>query len=95
MEALDRALRKVLEKFYPELKDMRLTDYKVRILDEENGTSAVTRVLISSADNKRKWGTVGVSDNIIDASWQALVDSLVYKLMKDKEERREENEHAH
>ncbi len=92
VEALDRALRKVLEKFYPELKEVRLTDYKVRILNGGKGTSAVTRVLINSADNHRKWGTVGVSDNIIDASWQALVDSLVYKLMKDQEERGEESE---
>lgn len=86
VEALDRALRKVLEKFYPSLKEVRLTDYKVRILDEEKGTSAIIRVLIHSADSQRKWGTVGVSDNIIDASWQALVDSLVYKLTKDEEE---------
>jgi len=94
VEALDRALRKVLEKFYPELKEVKLTDYKVRILDEEKGTSAVTRVLLNSTDNKHKWGTVGVSDNIIDASWQALVDSLVYKLMKDQEER-EKNEQTY
>lgn len=85
VEALDRALRKVLEKFYPELKEVKLFDYKVRILAAEKGTSAVTRVLINSSDRKHKWGTVGVSANIIDASWQALVDSLVYKLMKDKE----------
>ncbi len=92
VEALDRALRKVLEKFYPQLKEVRLTDYKVRILNGGKGTSAVTRVLINSADNNRKWGTVGVSDNIIDASWQALVDSLVFKLMKDQEECGEESE---
>jgi len=86
VEALDKALRKVLEKFYPNLRQVKLTDYKVRILNEKDGTNAVTRVLIESTDDRRKWGTVGVSDNIIDASWQALVDSLVFKLMKDEEE---------
>ncbi len=85
VEALDRALRKVLEKFYPNLKKTKLEDYKVRILQAEMGTTATTRVLITSADDDRQWSTVGVSDNIIDASWQALVDSLVYKLMKDEE----------
>jgi len=87
VEALDKAIRKVLEKFYPELKDVKLMDYKVRILNEADGTAAVTRVLIHSADKERKWGTVGVSDNIIDASWQALTDSLVYKLYKDRVEK--------
>ncbi|MBN1271907.1 MAG: citramalate synthase [Candidatus Aminicenantes bacterium] len=91
VEALDKALRKVLEKFYPTLRQVKLTDYKVRILNEEAGTSAVTRVLIESTDGKKKWGTVGVSDNIIDASWQALVDSLIYKLMKDDEEKEDFN----
>lgn len=86
VEALDRALRKVLEKFYPSLKEVKLTDYKVRILNESAGTGAVTRVLIQSRDKRRKWGTVGVSDNIIDASWQALTDSLIYKLIKDEED---------
>ena len=87
VEALDRALRKVLEKFYPELKEVKLSDYKVRILNEEDGTGAVTRVLIHSADRttNRRWGTVGVSGNIIDASWEALVESLIYKLVKDEE----------
>lgn len=86
VEALDKALRKVLEKFYPNLKSVKLEDYKVRILQEEQGTNATTRVLITSADEKRRWGTVGVSENIIDASWQALVDSYVYKLKKDEED---------
>ncbi len=84
VEALDKALRKVLEKFYPELKKVHLVDYKVRILNAEEGTNSTTRVMINSADDKRRWSTVGVSDNIIDASWQALVESLVYKLMKDE-----------
>ncbi len=85
VEALDRALRKVLEPFYPTLKDVKLMDYKVRILNENDGTAAVTRVLIHSMDKDRKWGTVGVSENIIDASWQALTDALVFKLKKDEE----------
>ena len=85
VEALDKALRKVLEKFYPSLKDVKLTDYKVRILNEQAATKAVTRVLILSTDGKEKWGTVGVSENILEASWIALTDAFKYKLMKDKE----------
>ncbi len=84
VNALDNALRKGLEKFYPSLKAMRLTDYKVRVLDEKQATAAKVRVLIESADENESWGTVGVSDNIIEASWQALVDSITYKLMKDE-----------
>jgi 2-isopropylmalate synthase len=87
VEALDKALRKVLEKFYPELKKVHLVDYKVRILNAEEGTNSTTRVLINTADDKSRWSTVGVSDNIIDASWQALVESLIYKLMKDEEDK--------
>lgn len=63
---------------------MRLTDYKVRVLDEKQATEAKVRVLIESADETDSWGTVGVSDNIIEASWQALTDSITYKLMKDE-----------
>lgn len=85
VEALDKALRKALEKFYPSIKDVKLTDYKVRILNEAAGTEASPRVLIESTDGKQKWGTVGVSPNIIEASWLALVDALKYKLMKDDE----------
>lgn len=85
VEALDKALRKVFEKFYPSLKEVKLSDYKVRILDEGSGTGAITRVLIHSTDNTRYWGTVGVSADIIDASWQALADALIYKLVKDEE----------
>jgi len=84
VEALDKAVRKALEKFYPSLKEVRLMDYKVRILNEQAGTRATTRVLIESTDGKDKWGTVGVSPNIINASWIALVDSLIYKLYKDE-----------
>jgi 2-isopropylmalate synthase len=84
VDALDHALRKALEEFYPNLKEMRLLDYKVRILDESKGTAAKTRVLITSGDGRETWGTVGVADNIIEASWQALVDSIEYKLRADE-----------
>jgi 2-isopropylmalate synthase len=83
VNALDHALRKALEQFYPNLKEMRLLDYKVRILDESKGTAAKTRVLITSGDMRETWGTVGVADNIIEASWLALVDSVEYKLRAD------------
>jgi 2-isopropylmalate synthase len=83
VNALDHALRKALEEFYPTLKEMRLLDYKVRILDESKATAAKTRVLITSGDATETWGTVGVADNIIEASWQALVDSIEYKLRAD------------
>ena len=83
VDALDHALRKALEEFYPSLKEMALLDYKVRILDESKGTAAKTRVLITSGDGDETWGTVGVADNIIEASWQALVDSIEYKLRRD------------
>ncbi len=85
VNALDNALRKALEKFYPQLSQVELLDYKVRILNQDAGTGALTRVLIESGDGKNRWGTVGVSDNIIEASWQALVDSIQYKLMKDED----------
>jgi len=87
VNALDHALRKALEEFYPNLKTMRLLDYKVRILDESKGTAAKTRVLITSGDGEETWGTVGVADNIIEASWQALVDSIEYKLRRDERQR--------
>ena len=82
VNALDNALRKALDKFYPELKEVKLLDYKVRILSSRDGTAAKTRVLIESGDGDSEWGTVGVSENIIQASWQALVDSIDYKLLK-------------
>ena len=82
VNALDSALRAALAKFYPQLKKVTLTDYKVRILDSGTGTAAKTRVLIQSSDGKKDWGTVGVSDNIIEASLQALVDSMEYRLMQ-------------
>lgn len=85
VNALDNALKKALEKFYPELKDIKLHDYKVRVLTAGKGTSARVRVLAESGDEKSTWGTVGVSENIIEASWQALVDSIEYKLLKEEE----------
>lgn len=86
VNALDNALRKALLEFYPTLAKMRLTDFKVRVLDERAGTAARVRVLIQSQDEKDSWGTVGVSENIIEASWQALMDSVEYKLLKDKKQ---------
>ncbi len=82
VNALDAALRKALEVVYPTLRDMHLIDYKVRVVNARAGTAARVRVIIESADKTDTWGTVGVSENIIDASWQALVDSVEYKLHK-------------
>lgn len=84
INALDNALRKALRDFYPAVSKMHLTDFKVRVLDEKAGTAANVRVLIESEDEEDSWSTVGVSENIIEASWQALVDSVEYKLLKDK-----------
>jgi 2-isopropylmalate synthase len=81
VNALDHALRKSLEKFYPQLKEVKLLDYKVRVLAANKGTESKVRVLIESGDHKDKWGTVGVSENIIEATWQALADSIEYKLL--------------
>ncbi len=78
VNALDRALRRAIADRHPHLADIELTNYKVRILDETHGTDAVTRVLLDSSDGEREWGTIGVSENIIEASWEALVDSLEY-----------------
>ncbi len=82
VNAMDNALRKALETFYPELREVRLLDYKVRVLAGSQGTASRVRVLIESGDRKRTWGTVGVSENIIEASWQALADSIEYKLLR-------------
>jgi len=79
--ALDKALRLALEPVYPVLTQVELRDYKVRILEGRNGTNSRTRVLVQSGDSKTLWGTVGVSDNIIEASWQAIVDSVNFKLL--------------
>ena len=83
VNALDNALRKALEKFYPSLKTMSLTDFKVRVINAQAGTKAKVRVYIESRDEKDEWGCIGVSENIIEASWKALVDSIEYKLLKD------------
>ena len=82
VNALDAALRLAISRFYPEVESFELTDYKVRVLDEHTGTSAVTRVLIDTSDGMRGWGTIGVSENIIEASWEALVDSIAFGLLK-------------
>lgn len=87
VNALDKALREALESFYPELKEVRLVDYKVRVLDSESATGAKVRVLIESTDGKENWSTVGVSRDVVQASWIALVDSLEYKLIKDIEKK--------
>jgi 2-isopropylmalate synthase len=81
VNALDHALRKALEKFYPQLGEVTLLDYKVRVLTASRGTKSKVRVLLESGDQKEKWGTVGVSENIMEASWQALADSIEYKLL--------------
>jgi 2-isopropylmalate synthase len=78
--ALDRALRKALVKFYPEIANFHLTDYKVRILDSGSGTAAKTRVLIESSNGQQRWTTVGVSSNILEASYQAVVEGIEYGL---------------
>ncbi|MFP4472702.1 MAG: citramalate synthase [Candidatus Omnitrophota bacterium] len=83
VDALDKALRQALNTFYPNLADMHLTDYKVRVLDTNEGTAARVRVLIESQDASDSWITVGVHENIIQASWEALIDSIEYKLLKD------------
>lgn len=81
--ALDRALRKALRTFFPSVNDLRLTDYKVRVLDARRGTAAKVRVLVETSDGEEEWRTVGVSENILEASYQALVDAIRYKLLKE------------
>jgi len=83
VNALDGALRKALEKFFPSLKDIKLLDYRVRVVSNEKGTDSVVRVLVESTDGEDSWSTVGLSENIVEASWKALVDSIDYKLLKD------------
>ena len=82
VDALNNALKKALIRFYPQLNELKLTDYKVRVLNEEDGTSAKVRVLIESSDGIASWTTIGVSENIIEATWQALRDSFNYRLLK-------------
>jgi 2-isopropylmalate synthase len=92
VSALDRALRKSLTTFFPCIKDIRLTDYKVRVLNAKGATDAKVRVLIESSDGQETWGTVGVSENLIEASWLALVDSISYKLKKEYGSKKDEQE---
>ena len=90
VSALDRALRKSLGTFFPCIRDIRLTDYRVRVLNAKDATDARVRVLIETSDGQETWGTVGVSENIIEASWKALVDSITYKLKKEYGYKRKE-----
>lgn len=87
VNALDNALRKALTKFYPRIGEMGLVDFKVRVIDGSGGTASKVRVQIESRDRKEIWSTIGVSENVIEASWQALVDSVQYKLSKEVQER--------
>ena len=81
VDALDRAIKKAVARFFPEVEKIRLTDYKVRVLDAREGTAARVRVLIESTDGIETWSTVGVSHNVIEASWRAITDSILYKLV--------------
>ncbi len=83
VNALDKAIRKALERFYPQISEVKLIDYKVRVLDSDKATAAKVRVLIESADQHRSWTTIGVSNDIIDASWRAMCDAIEYKLLQD------------
>ncbi|RLB11992.1 MAG: citramalate synthase [Deltaproteobacteria bacterium] len=87
VNALDNALRKALSRFFPKINEMRLVDFKVRVIDGTEGTAAKVRVQIESRDENDIWTTIGVSENIIEASWQALVDSIMYKLLKNNKKR--------
>jgi len=89
VNALDSALRKALTRFYPQIAEVALTDYRVRILDPEEHTAAKTRVLIESSDGKDTWSTVGVSENIIEASWEALKDSVEYKMFLEEQKKKQ------
>ncbi len=91
VNALDAALRKALEPVYPSLSEMRLVDYKVRVVDSGAGTAAPIRVNIESTDGVETWGTIGVSENLIEASWQALVDAVEYKLHQDEAKKPKES----
>jgi 2-isopropylmalate synthase len=94
VNALDRALRGAITDRHPHLAEIELTNYKVRILDSDHGTGAVTRVLLDSSDGEREWGTIGVSENIIEASWEALVESLEYAFQPQSDQPGERREAA-
>jgi len=87
VHALDLATKKALRRFFPQIQDIHLTDYKVRVLDAKEGTAAKVRVLIESTDGTESWTTVGVSENVIEASWRAIIDSLLYKLVFSPQEK--------
>ena len=82
VDALNLALRKALQDHYPEIGEVHLEDFKVRILDQTHGTDAITRVLIETTDGERSWSTVGVGPNLLEASWEALTDSAIFGLLK-------------
>lgn len=92
VHALDAAIRRALREFYPEISAMKLQDYKVRVLNEKDGTGAKVRVLIDSVKDGKSWGTVGVSENIIDASWQALSEGITYYLMNENSKPKRKSE---
>ena len=89
VNALNNAIKKALVRFFPELEQVKLTDYKVRVLNEQDGTSVKVRVLIESSDGNESWSTIGVSENIIEASWEALRDSFNYRLFKIQNSKKE------
>ena len=93
VNALDKALRLAIERKFPEVHDIRLVNYSVRILDEDRGTAATTRVLIDSSDGRDNWGSVGVGVNVVEASWEALVDSISYGLLRGMAEVQSKSEH--
>ncbi len=95
VNALDNALRKALLQFYPQLAETKLSDYKVRVVNGSDGTSARVRVLIETSDHDSNWNTVGVSENIIEASWKALVDSIIFKMLKDSKQKEKNAELRH
>lgn len=86
VNALDKAVRQAIEQKFPRLAEIHLVNYSVRILDEDRGTAAVTRVLLDSSDGVSSWGSVGVNENVVEASWQALVDSINYGLLRDEDQ---------
>jgi 2-isopropylmalate synthase len=90
VHALDRALRDAIATLHPHVRDIDLVNFKVRILNEKAGTGAITRVLLDSSDGVETWGTIGVSENIIEASWEALVDSLEAGMLPGRAERTRE-----
>src|SRR5204863_7964789 len=85
VHALDSALRKALLRFYPDLEEIKLTDFKVRVVNVREGTAAKVRTVVDSSDGDNRWSTVGVSTNMIEASWHALVDAVVYGLLRNEQ----------